>query len=323
MKRIIPLVLVSCSYATHAQDTNEQQVRALWQQHSFTEAKTLLAPQVTKKTQDTFLIAALGRTELDLGNAVDAEEWLAKAIKIQPENAEYQFWYGRASCDAAQQASMFSALSLAKRCVKAFETATKLAPENSEYLQALAKYYAQAPSMAGGDKAQAMALSKQLQQKAPLKGKLLELELLLAQDDYTAADSLIAHSIELQNRPEPYFLKGVRAALKRDYQAAITEFQTASEQIAVDEEASRSRLLSLYQLGRATVSGKISYPQGIDALERFLAAERLPEFHDWAKFRLGQLYLATEQRPKAEALLLPLQTSTKDEKLKIEIKKAL
>lgn len=323
MKRIIPLILLTGSYATHAQHTDEQQVRALWQQHSFTEAKTLLAPQVTKKTQDSFLVAALGRTELGLGNATDAEEWLAKAIKMQPENAEYQFWYGRASCDAAQQASMFSALSLAKRCVKAFETATKLAPENSEYLQALAKYYAQAPSMAGGDKAQAMALSKQLQQQAPLKGKLLELELLLQQDDYAAADTLVANSIELHNRPEPYFLKGVKAALKRDYPAAISEFKTASEQIAVDEDASRSRLLSLYQLGRATVSSKTDYPQGIDALERFVAADSLPEFQEWAQFRLAQLYLATEQRAKAEALLLPLQNSTKDDKLKTEIRKVL
>jgi len=324
MQCIIALLLLGASYNGYANTALQQQVADHFQQKAFAEAKTLLAPQVNNKTKDAFLLAALGRSELALGEVEQAEKLLARAVKITADNAEYQFWYGRASCDAAQQASMLSALGLAKRCAKAFEAAHQLAPENAEYLQALAKYYAQAPGVAGGDKAKAMALSKTLQQLAPVKGQLLELELLLQQDQTEAVAALLAQSPELQSRPEPYFLQGVKLAQSRDYTAAMSQFAQASEQEAADIDAERSRLLALYQLGRATVLAKTEHQQGISALQRFLAAEdTLPEFTDWAQFRLAQLYIATEQRPAAEALLKPLQESTKDSNLKTEIKKIL
>lgn len=324
MKHIFTLLLVSVSFSSIASSELEQQVTALLQQKAFADARTILLPKVNKNTKDAFLLASLGRSELALGEVEQAEKLLARAVKAKTDHAEYQFWYGRASCDAAQQASMLSALGLAKRCAKAFEQAHQLAPDNAEYLQALAKYYAQAPGVAGGDKTKAMALTKALQQLAPLKGQLLELELLLQQDQTEAATALLTQVPELQSRPEPYFLQGVKLAQSRDYQGAMQQFTLASEQDAADNDAERSRLMALYQLGRAAVLAKTDYQQGISALQRFLADENTPaEFTDWAQFRLAQLYLATEQRPAAEALLKPLQDSTKDNNLKTEIKKVL
>ncbi len=320
-KRVALALIISHCLPLQAAVTIQQQVDNLWQQGAFVEAKQLLAPQVNKKTQDAYLLAALGRTELALGQTEQAEKLLARAISLKSTDAQYQFWYGRASCDAAQQASMFSALNRAKRCLIAFETAHQLVPDNVDYLQALAKYYAQAPSIAGGDKAKAMTLSKQLQALAPLPGQLLQLELLLQEEQTDAATAWLAATPALQSRPESYFLFGIKLAQARDYSAAINQFAKASEQTAVDEAARRSRLLALYQLGRAAVMGKTAYAQGITALETFLAAEPLPEFTDWAQFRLAQLYLATEQRPAAEALLIPLQARTADNTLKTEIKK--
>lgn len=324
MKHIFTLLLVSVSFSSIASSELEQQVTALLQQKAFADARTILLPKVNKNTKDAFLLASLGRSELALGEVEQAEKLLARAVKAKADHAEYQFWYGRASCDAAQQASMLSALGLAKRCAKAFEQAHQLAPDNAVYLQALAKYYAQAPGVAGGDKTKAMALTKALQQLAPLKGQLLELELLLQQDQTEAATALLTQVPELQSRPEPYFLQGVKLAQSRDYQGAMQQFTLASEQDAADNDAERSRLMALYQLGRAAVLAKTDYQQGISALQRFLADENTPaEFTDWAQFRLAQLYLATEQRPAAEALLKPLQDSTKDNNLKTEIKKVL
>jgi hypothetical protein len=78
-------------------------------------------------------------------------------------------------------------------------------------------------------------------------------------------------------------------------------------------------------LGRAAVLAKTATGQGINALQQFITESQgqLPEFQEWAQFRLAQLYLANEQRPDAEALLRPLQASTKDDNLKTEIKKVL
>jgi tetratricopeptide (TPR) repeat protein len=317
------LLSLSC-FSLQAEIPLPQQLETLWQQGAYAEAKNLLAPKVTKKTKDVFLLAALGRTELALGEAEAATDWLERAIKLDGSNAEYQFYYANASCNTAQKVNMLSALGHAKRCVKAYETAHTLAPTEAKYLQALAQYYAQAPGVAGGDKAKAKTLAEQLTTMNPLKGQLLQLELLL-REDLARAEAMLAESELLQQRPEAYFLIGVEQAAKRDYQAAIRQFQLASEQQAADRDAQRSRLLALYQLGRAAVLAKTATGQGINALQQFITESQgqLPEFQEWAQFRLAQLYLANEQRPDAEALLRPLQASTKDDNLKTEIKKVL
>ncbi|MBV2128853.1 tetratricopeptide repeat protein [Arsukibacterium indicum] len=301
----------------------QQHVSDLWQQQDFAAAKEFLADKVNRKTKDAWLLAALGRSELELGQVENAEELLARAIKIEADNARYQFWFGRASCDSAQQASMFSALGYAKRCRKAFEQAVALAPADTGYLNALGKFYAQAPGIAGGDKEQALAIAARLEQQNPLQGQLLKLEILFSEEDKTAAEQFIANSELLQNRPEPYFMRGIQLAQSRDYPAAMAEFLKASKQDASDEEGQRNRLLALYQLGRASVLGKTDYQQGVNALTEFLADGSMTDFNEWAQFRLSQLYLALEQQQKAEELLTPLLATTRDDKLKSEIKKIL
>jgi len=321
---LVGLGLIPCSLQAADQQTELQQhVANLWQQQDFAAAKVLLADKVNRKTKDAWLLAALGRSELELGQTSVAEDLLARAIKMESDNARYQFWFGRASCDSAQQAGMFSALGYAKRCRKAFEQAVSLAPADIGYLKALGKYYAQAPGIAGGDKDQALLLAEKLQQQDPLQGQLLKLEVLFSAEDMTAAEQFVAASDLLQSRPEPYFMRGVHLAQSRDYVAAMAAFAIASEKVVDDAEGKRSRLLALYQLGRASVLAKTDYPQGVAALTEFLADGSMESFNDWAQFRLSQLYLAQEQRDKAEAILTPLLATTSDDNLKTEIKKIL
>ncbi|WP_333606857.1 tetratricopeptide repeat protein [Arsukibacterium sp.] len=322
MPRFALLFFCFSCFASQANTLLQPQLEQLWQQGAYADAKALLVPKIDRRTKDAFLLSALGRTELALGDTEQAEQLLNRAVKAEPANAEYQFLYGQANCNGAQKAGMFGALSRAKRCVKAFETAHQLSPETPQYMQALAQFYAQAPGIAGGDKDKALQLAKTLQQYAPLKGQLLELELLLQQNP-EQAQALLASSTELQQRPEPYFMQAVGLASKRDYSAAIALFQQATEQPAPDLDAQRSQLMARYQLGRAAVLGKIEQEQGIHALQQFIADGSIADFQEWAQFRLAQLYQATEQPEKANALLLPLQASTKDDALKTEIKKIL
>lgn len=301
----------------------QQKVDMLWQQHDYAAARALLADKVNRKTKDAWLLATLGRSELELGQAKAAEELLARATKAEPANAQYQFWFGRASCDSAQKASMFSAMGYAKQCRKAFEQAVALDPTEAGYLKALGKYYAQAPGIAGGDKEQALAVAKRLEQQDPLQGQLLKLEVLFSAEDMSSADQFLAESTLLQSRPEPYFMRGIHLAQSRDYPAAMAEFSIASEKTVVDADGKRNRLLALYQLGRASVMAKTGYAQGIAALTEFLADGSMHDFNEWAQFRLSQLYLAQDERQKAEAILTPLLATTTDDNLKTEIKKVL
>lgn len=320
---VLALFSVGLSAGPVSQAELQHGIASLWQQQDYAGAKVLLADQVDRKTKDSWLLAALGRTELELGQLAEAEKLLARAVKAEPGNAQYQFWYGRASCDSAQQAGMLSALGYARRCRKAFEQAVALAPEEAGYLKALGKYYAQAPGIAGGDKAQALLIAARLEQQDKLQGQLLKLEVLFSAEDVAAAEQLVAGSELLQNRPEPFFMRGIRLAQSRDYPAAMAEFAKASEQRVSDEDGQRNRLLALYQLGRASVLAKADYQQGVAALTEFLADGSMQGFNEWAQFRLSQLYLAQEQREQAEAILHPLLSSTNDDNLKTEIKKIL
>lgn len=298
------------------------QVEAFWQANDYAAAKALLAPLVTKQSKDAQLLALLGRTEAGLQQMERAEELLAKAVKYEANNADYQHWYATASCNLAASASMFSALGYAKRCKKAYQTALKLAPANPRSYIALGSFLAQAPGIAGGDKAQALALAQQLKQLDEVQGWLLQLRLTEFSDD-AAFVQFLAEAKPLQQRPEAYFQRAMQLTAQENYPAAIALLQQAIQQAAVDDDAKASIAESHYQLARCAVLGKTAISEGIAAMQHYLQHEPEADRLDWAKFRLAQLYLLSDQTAKAKAITQPLLASTNDDKLKAELKKLL
>lgn len=315
------LLLLSSAVQANTSDLASQ-VETLWQANDFAAAEALLAPLVTKKTKDAQLLALLGRTQAGLHNMERAEELLEKAIKYDSNNADYQHWYGTASCNLASNASMFSALGYAKRCKKAYEAALQLAPENPRSYIALGSYLAQAPGIAGGDKEQALMLAQQLKQRNELQGWLLQLKLTDIADA-TAFSQLLAEAAPLRNRPEPYFKRAMLLAGKEDYSSAAALLQQAIQQAAVDDDAKASVNESLYQLARCAVLGETAIAEGIAAMQQYLQDNPASDRYDWAQFRLAQLYLLSDQADKAVAITQPLLAATDDDKLKAELKKLL
>lgn len=92
---------------------------------------------------------------------------------------------------------------------------------------------------------------------------------------------------------------------------------------ASDDEAAAAQAQALYQIGRSAVKGGLAVDKGISALQQFIAQQPAADNIDWAKLRLGQLYIAQQQQAKAEEILKPLQASTQDKELKGELQKLL
>ncbi|KUM52333.1 tetratricopeptide repeat protein [Rheinheimera sp. EpRS3] len=298
------------------------QVKALWQAKDMQAAQALLTPLVTKKTKDAQLLALLGQTEALLNNADKAEDLLEKAVKIDSNNADYQHWYATVSCNLAASASMLSALGHAKRCKKAYETALKLAPDNPRSYIALGSFLAQAPGIAGGDKDKALQLAEQLKQIDPLQGALLQLNASDLQDD-AVFNALLAKDELLTQRPETYLQRGVAFSRADEHTKAVALFDQALTMPASDDEAAAAQAQALYQIGRSAVKGGIAVDKGISALQQFIAQQPAADNIDWAKLRLGQLYIAQQQQAKAEEILKPLLASTQDKELKGELQKLL
>ena len=298
------------------------QVKQLWQESDYQAAQDLLAAKVERKTKDAELLALLGQTEALLGNSDKAEELLEKALKYHAENADYQHWYATVSCNLASSASMFSAMGYAKRCRQAYEKALQLAPDNPRSYIALGSFYAQAPGIVGGDKTKALELAMRLSERDALQGALLQLKATDLSDE-TTFNSLLADSEILRTRPESYFQRATTLANDNNYEQAIALFKLALVQPAPDEGAIATQVESRYQLGRCAVLGKTAMTEGINALQQYLQEAPSPRRNDWAKLRLAQLFLLSDDADKASAITQPLLASTKDDKLKAELKKLL
>lgn len=317
---IMPVLFSSVVAATTADLAS--QVKALWQVGDYTAAHALLSPLVTRKTKDAQLLALLGQTEAQLHNNELAEDLLEKAVKYEGNNADYQHWYATVSCNLAANASMLSALGYAKRCKKAYQMALELSPDNPRGYIALGSFLNQAPGIAGGDKAEALKLAQKLKLLDPLQGALLALNAsdLTNEAVFTA---LLANDELLSKRPESYLQRGIAFSRADDHTTAISLFEQALTMPADDDAAAAASAQALYQIGRSAVIGKTGYAKGVSALQQFIEQQPTADNIDWAKLRLGQLYIAQQQQDKAEQLLKPVLASTEDKKLKDELKKLL
>jgi tetratricopeptide (TPR) repeat protein len=85
----------------------------------------------------------------DYDNAIAHGE---QAVKLDPQNAEYNRWLGRAYGGKAEQSHSFF---LARKVKQAFETAVHLAPNNVPARGDLMQFLSDAPWIVGGDKQKA------------------------------------------------------------------------------------------------------------------------------------------------------------------------
>ena len=323
LKPIVFSALFLLGHSVLAETTTlEQQVQALWQTQDYAAALALLKPKVTGKTKDAQLLALLGQTYAGLQNLDEAESWLEQAVKYDASNADYQHWYATVSCNLAASASMFSALGYAKRCKKAYQSALDLAPENPRSYIALGSFLAQAPGIAGGDKQQALQLAQQLRQIHPLQGALLALNASDLTDD-AVFSALLSEDTLLITRPETYLQRGIALSRADEHAKAIGLFEQALQLPDADDEATAAKAQALYQIGRSAVKGQTDHEKGISALLQFIEQQPAADNIDWAKLRLGQLYIAGQQQAKAEQLLKPVLASTQDKQLKDELQKLL
>ena len=102
----------------------------------------------------------LGRLALQRNNHEKAVAYLEKAVALSPNDARYHHRLGDAYGLSAQQAGIFSKMSLAGKCKDEYVKAVELDPKNIDARFSLMGFYQQAPGIAGGgtDKAMLQAL---------------------------------------------------------------------------------------------------------------------------------------------------------------------
>src|SRR5256884_1859500 len=160
-------------------------------------AKAILALQAAaaKEPQNGDVQLLLAKSYLELQEQDPAIKSAEKAVAIDPQNSIYHEWLGRAYGEKADHASLFSAISLAKKTRKEFETAIQLDGKNFSAWQALIEFDCSAPGIVGGGEEKALPQIKQPAEMDAAEGHYAAGNCRRQKKDFAAADEEFAKAL--------------------------------------------------------------------------------------------------------------------------------
>ena len=122
------------------------------------------------------------------------------AVSLEPKNSPYHELLGRVYGEKADRSGWLSALSLAKKARKEFETAVRLDEHNFSAMQALIEFDCSAPSMASGGEDKARPEIEKLTTLDAAEGRYAAGNCRRQKKDFAAADSEFRKSLALHPR---------------------------------------------------------------------------------------------------------------------------
>jgi tetratricopeptide (TPR) repeat protein len=164
-----------------------------------------------------------------------ATEVLEKAVAMEPANAEYALWLGRAWGRRAETSSPFTAPMHASKARQYFEKSVQLNPMNLEAQSDLFEYYLEAPGFLGGGLDKAEATAAQMGRISPSEGQWAEAKLAEKRKESSSAEAHLRRAIELAPQQVGKLLELARFLTKQGrYQEADQSFERA-EQVAPND----------------------------------------------------------------------------------------
>ncbi len=272
------------------------------------EAIGLLTAELKTNPKSAEAENLLCRVQYTLDQFDPAADHCEKAARLDPQNARYHLWLGRAIGERASRASFLSAFSLAKRTREEFEKAVQLDPKDGEALADLGQFYQEAPGAVGGGIDKAESVARKLEVLDPTRGHQFRAELAERRKDLTGAEQ--EWKAALREAPHPALQWMALASFYRrherwqDMSAAIKSGQTA---------ATRDRKAAIAYYNGASVLSRANrdLEQAVKLYETYLASpdktEEAPAFQvltRLAKLRAQMGDHAGAERDKAAALAL-------------------
>ena len=144
------------------QDAGLEAGRRAYEGSDYAKAVQALQAAAAKDPQNGDVQLLLTKSYIELQEHDAAIKSAEKAVSLDPQNSIYHEWLGRAYGEKADHASWFSAISLAKKTGKEFETAVQLDGRNFAARQALIEFDCSAPGLVGGGEEKALPQIKQL-----------------------------------------------------------------------------------------------------------------------------------------------------------------
>ncbi len=198
MKRVLAaLSIASTVMAANAkQEAGLEAGRRAYEASDYAKAIQALQAAAAKDPQNGEVQLLLAKSYLELQEYDPAIKSAEKAVAIDPQNSVYHEWLGRAYGEKADHASLFSAISLAKKTRKEFETAIQLDGKNFSARQSLIEFDCSAPGIVGGGEEKALPQIKQLAEMDAAEGHYAAGNCRRQKKDFAAADEEFAKALE-------------------------------------------------------------------------------------------------------------------------------
>lgn len=239
--------------------------------------------------------AAAGRAALARDEHQKAADLFAKAVELEPKNAQYHYLLGAAYGEMAQNANVLKQASLAKKTKAEFEKAVELDPNHTEARFALISYYLLAPGFMGGGEDKALAQAAELKRRDALDGHRAYARIYMHQKKTDLARKEYIEAVREQpnNAKAHYYLAGFYMN-EKNWPAALHEYEMA---LKLDP----SYMPTYLRLGQLAARSESNYARGEEMLRKYLGykpAENEPGLAA-AWYWLGQVQ--EKQGKRAEA----------------------
>ncbi len=178
--------------------------RALFDERRYAEAETAFADLHTSYPEHPEILMYLGKLAAKRQERELAVEYLSRAVKLTPEDAQIQFEYA-AACGfyAGSLGTTLKALTYARRASTSMREAIELEPDNLSFRQGYIDFCMEAPSIAGGGHRRAHEQAAVIAERDPVKGAFARATIYRAEENHTEAMNVLDDLIALA--PDNYF----------------------------------------------------------------------------------------------------------------------
>jgi tetratricopeptide (TPR) repeat protein len=226
-----------------------------------------------------------------------ATDYFETAAKLDPKNATYYLWLGRAYGREAQDASVLRQPGLAKKTKAAWERAIELDPEDLDARSDLIQYYVQAPGFLGGSTRKAFEQAEEIRKRNALRGSL-ELGALYAREK-KPSDAEKAYLEAAKEKSDRHVGEYRLGLFYQNTGAFDKAFEVFESLIA----AYPSEFGALFQIGKTGALSGQRLERAAEALEAYL--QTTPGRNDpslaAAHWRLGMVHERRRDRQRARA----------------------
>jgi tetratricopeptide (TPR) repeat protein len=241
VRRVRPLVAVLFLVGTVLARTNLNQeanldaAREAYEASDYSKAVLVLQEAAAKDPNDGEIQLLLAKSYLELQEHDAAIRSAEKAVAIDAQNSVYHEWLGKAYGEKADHAVLFSAMSLAKKARKEFQTAVELNGKNYSARQALIEFDCSAPGIVGGGEDKAQPHIRELMELDAAEGHYAAGNCRRQKKDFAAADEEFTKALESHPKSAELVYDVGDYAVKRGQPERLMDVAEIGERVAPND----------------------------------------------------------------------------------------